>query len=139
MDWRDDSVGGLAGDVGLEMLLFLVAIALGETARLTILTGRETAPMSTAAALGLSFTALTAPGDQQVDASVVVATISLGMACGLLILRLATGSGHWGGTAARLLAAASAAVRLPLGRLRRPHPGRVAGGAGPTTAGWWRS
>jgi hypothetical protein len=104
------SVSGLAGDVVLEMLLFLVAIALGETARLTILTGRETAPMSTAAALGLSFTALTAPGDQQVPASVVVATISLGMACGLLILRLATGSGHWGGTAARLLGAASAAV-----------------------------
>ncbi|MEO5744568.1 MAG: HD domain-containing phosphohydrolase [Terracoccus sp.] len=101
---------GLAGDVVLQMVLFLVAIALGETARLTILTDRETAPMSTAAALGLSFTGLTSPGDHQITASVVVATISLGMACGLLILRLATGSAHWGGTAARLLAAATAAV-----------------------------
>ena len=98
------------GEVVFEMVLFLVAIALGETARLTILTGRETAPMSTAAALGLSFTALTSPGGRPVDASVVVATISLGMGLGLLILRLARGSGRWGGTAARLLAATTAAV-----------------------------
>ncbi|SDO64574.1 HD domain-containing protein [Pedococcus dokdonensis] len=104
------SVGRLAGGVALELLLFLVAIALGETARITILTGRETAPMSTAAALGLALTALSDPGERQVDAAVVVATISVGMVGGLLILRLVTGSARWGGTAARLLAAASAAV-----------------------------
>ena len=101
---------GLTGGVALELVLFLVAIALGETARLTILTGRATAPMSTAAALGLSFTALTSTDGRPVDASVVVATISIGMALGLLLLRLATGSAPWGGTAARLLAAATAAV-----------------------------
>lgn len=93
----------------VEVLLFTLAIALGETARLTILTGRETAPMSTAAALGLSFTALAPPGARQVEAALVVAAISLGMGLGLLILRLVTHSGHWGGTAARLLGAASAA------------------------------
>ena len=105
-----DEASSLTGEVILELVLFLVAIALGETARLTILTGRATAPMSTAAALGLSFTALTSTGGRPVDASVVVATISIGMALGLVILRLATGSAHWGGTAARLLAAATAAV-----------------------------
>jgi hypothetical protein len=104
------SVGRLDGDVAVEMLLFLVAIALGETARLTILTGRETAPMSTAAALGLALTPLTDAGEPQVGAATVVATISLGMVAGLLILRLASGSGQWGGTAARLLAAGTAAV-----------------------------
>lgn len=104
-----DSLGVHDGGVVLEVLLFLVAIALGETARLTILTGRETAPMSTAAALGLSFTALAPQGEPQVDASVVIATISIGMGLGLLILRLATHSGHWGGTAARLLGAATGA------------------------------
>ena len=104
------SVGGLDRGVAVEMLIFLVAIALGETARLTILTGRETAPMSTAAAFGLSLTPLTDMGDPPVAAAMVVATISLGMVAGLLILRLVSGSGHWGGTAARLLAAASAAV-----------------------------
>ena len=92
----------------VEIVLFLVAIVLGETARLTILTGRETAPMSTAAALGLSFTALAAHDGSQVDSAVVVATISIGMGLGLLILRLVTRAGHWGGTAARLLGAASA-------------------------------
>lgn len=104
------SGGGLDGDVLLELLLFLVAIALGETARLTILSGRETAPMSTAAALGLSLTPLTDVGQTQVPAAVVVATVSLGMLGGLLILRLVSGSGHWGGTAARLLAGASATL-----------------------------
>jgi hypothetical protein len=103
-------VGAIAGAVALELALFLVAIALGETARLTILTGRATAPMSTAAALGLSFTALTSAGERPVDASVVVATISIGMGVGLILLRLATGSAHWGGTAARLIAAACAAA-----------------------------
>jgi hypothetical protein len=107
--WRArDSVAGLDGDVLVEMLLFLVAIALGETARLTILTGRETAPMSTAAALGLALTPLADAGEPRVDAALVLATISLGMVGGLLILRLVSGSAHWGGTAARLLAAATA-------------------------------
>ena len=105
---RDDLSGHGTG-VTVEVLLFLLAIALGETARLTILTGRETAPMSTAAALGLSFTALAPPGEGKVEAALVVAAISLGMGLGLLILRLVTRSGHWGGTAARLLGAASAA------------------------------
>ena len=75
-----DAVGGPAPHVIVEVLLFLVAIALGETARLTILTGRETAPMSTAAALGLSFTALAAARrTRRSTPRVVVATISLGM------------------------------------------------------------
>jgi hypothetical protein len=105
-----DTIGALGVDVLLELLLFVVAIALGETARLTILTGRETAPMSTAAALGLSFTALAAADEQQVSAAVVVAVISAGMGLGLVILRAVTGSAHGGGTAARLLGAATAAM-----------------------------
>ena len=104
-----DSLSGHGTGLIVEVLLFVVAIALGETARLTILTGRETAPMSTAAALGLSFTALSPSGESRVEAALVVAAISLGMGLGLLILRLVTKSGHWGGTAARLLGASTAA------------------------------
>ena len=105
-----DTFGLLGVDVLLKLSLFVVAIALGETARLTILTGRETAPMSTAAALGLAFTALVSTDVGLVSAAVVVAVVSTGMGLGLLILRAATGSGHGGGTAARLLGAATAAV-----------------------------
>ncbi|EBM0725458.1 hypothetical protein XE97_24125, partial [Salmonella enterica subsp. enterica serovar Senftenberg] len=66
------------GDL-VYLTVFLVAIALGETARLTILTGRETAPMSTAAALGLSLSAVRGPGEPPMGAAVIVSTICLGM------------------------------------------------------------
>jgi hypothetical protein len=51
---------GLRGQVLWSTGLFAVAIVLGEMAKLAVLTGRETAPMSTAAALGLSLSAQTA-------------------------------------------------------------------------------
>ena len=102
-------LGRLPGDVLVHLLLFLVAIALGETARLTILTGRETAPMSTAAALGLSLSTLSAADATiPVGADVVVATIAVGMVLGGLLRRLAGVHNHWSETAARLLGVAVA-------------------------------
>jgi len=101
-------LGHLPGGVLVHLLLFLVAIALGETARLTILTGRETAPMSTAAALGLALSTLTAADAATVGADVVVATIALGMVLGGLLRRAAGAQNHWSETAARLLGVALA-------------------------------
>jgi hypothetical protein len=91
-----------------HLALFLVAIALGETARLTILTGRETAPMSTAAALGLSLADLSNGTGAQVDAAVVIATISAGMLIGGGILTIAGTPPLWQDTAARLVGIAVA-------------------------------
>jgi hypothetical protein len=95
------------GDL-VYLSVFLVAIALGETARLTILTGRETAPMSTAAALGLSLSAVRGPGDEPVGAAIIVSTICLGMVAGTVFLRVANGSVRWADTAARIVGAAVA-------------------------------
>ena len=104
------SLGSLVSDEWGRLILFLVAIALGETARLTILTGRETAPMSTAAALGLAFSTISADGRQPIGADVVIAVISAGMLVGQ-VLRRATGSvPQWGDTAARLIGASVAPI-----------------------------
>ncbi len=103
-------VSGLEASVLLQLAIFLVAIALGETARLTILTGRETAPMSTAAALGLSLSTLSSVDGGAIGAGVVIATISLGMVLGGLILRAFNGSIRWADSAARLVGVSVAPV-----------------------------
>jgi hypothetical protein len=101
-------VADFSAGVHIYLVLFLIAVALGEMARLTILTGRETAPMSTAAALGLSLSALAGPGEARVGSDVVVATIGAGMLLGGLLRRSAGAQNHWSETAARLLGAAVA-------------------------------
>lgn len=93
-----------------RLLLFLVAIALGETARLTVLTGRDTAPMSTAAALALSLSSIAPDGRPPVGATVVVGTITLGMGAGGLLLHLVGEPPRWPDTAARLLGISVAPV-----------------------------
>lgn len=93
-----------------HLALFLAAIALGETARLTILTGRETAPMSTAAALGLSLSDISRGSGIEVGAAVVITTISAGMLLGAGILLLAGSKPMWPDTAARLVGVAVAPV-----------------------------
>ncbi|GAB3444281.1 metal-dependent phosphohydrolase [Phycicoccus ginsengisoli] len=103
-------LGSLVGDEWGRLLLFLVAIALGETARLTILTGRETAPMSTAAALGLAFSTIASDGRPAIGADVVIATISAGMLVGQGLRRARGAVPQWGDVAARLLGAAVAPV-----------------------------
>ena len=106
-----DQLGSLRGETAADLALFFVAIAFGETARLTILTGRETAPMSTASALGLSLSALIAQDGHWVSAATVVAVTSGGMIAGCVALSLAGGSSvAWGDTAARLLGGAVAPV-----------------------------
>jgi hypothetical protein len=93
-----------------HLALFLIAIALGETARLTILTGRETAPMSTAAALGLSLAEIVPGSGSEVGAAVVITTISAGMLLGAGILALAGSRPLWPDTAARLVGISVAPV-----------------------------
>jgi hypothetical protein len=101
----------LARTSGADRLaVFLVTIALGETARLTILTGRETAPMSTAASLGLALSTIVRPGSPALGADVVIATISLGMLLGQVLRRVTGSTPQWGDVSARLLGAAVAPV-----------------------------
>lgn len=104
------ALGSLTSDEWGRLVLFLVAIALGETARLTILTGRETAPMSTAAALGLAFSAISSDPAHAIGADVIIATISAGMLLGQVLRRVRGGAPQWGDVAARLLGAAVAPV-----------------------------
>ena len=68
------------------LLLFMAAIAGGEVARLTILGRRETAPLSTAAALALTMTSLT-PVDEAwyVPSSVIVVATAVAMGLGVLV------------------------------------------------------
>lgn len=100
-------VGELDGAALGRLGLFVVAIALGEMARVTILTGRETAPMSTAAALALATSGLTT-GGSPVGVAVVISTISLGMVAGVLLLGLTSVRRRWEETLARLAGAAVA-------------------------------
>lgn len=93
----------LDGGAHGHLALFFVAIALGETARLTVLTGRDTAPMSTAAALALSLSTIAAKGSPPIGSSVVIATISLGMVAGGLLLHAVGEQPRWPDAAARLL------------------------------------
>jgi hypothetical protein len=103
-------VGKLTGTTWLHLGLFFLAIALGETARLTVLTSRETAPMSTAAALGLSLSALPMPAGTSIGPAVVIVTICAGMLVGTTVLRLGGAAVGWGDTAARVVGAAVAPV-----------------------------
>ncbi len=99
---RDD-VDTLSG-AWVDLGVFAVAIAVGETARLTILTGRTTAPISTAAAFGLGFSALVPEGDGPVGPAVLVSTICLGMLAGQRALAVARRPLLWGTFSARLVA-----------------------------------
>ncbi|MGZ4517819.1 MAG: HD-GYP domain-containing protein [Mycobacteriaceae bacterium] len=106
-----DQLWSIHGTTAVDLALFFTAIALGETARLTILTGRETAPMSTAAALGLALSDLTASDGRFLNAATIVAVASAGMVVGCVALRVFGGSSvGWGDTAARLLGGAVAPI-----------------------------
>src|SRR5262245_14580944 len=94
----------------VHLAFFLGAIALGETARLTVLTGRETAPMSTAAALGLSLAQIASDDERPIGAAVVIATIGVGMLIGGGILTATGRSPQWPDMAARLVGVAVAPV-----------------------------
>jgi hypothetical protein len=100
-------VAGLGGATVGRLAVFFAFIALGELARVTILTGRETAPMSTAAALGLATSMISGPGQAMVGPGVVIATISWAMLAGALLRRTRTRA-QWGDTLARIAGAAVA-------------------------------
>ncbi|GAA2733397.1 metal-dependent phosphohydrolase [Pedococcus aerophilus] len=99
-------LAGLGAGTLVTLALFVVAIALGETARLTVLAGRLTAPMSSAAALALGLSNIAPDGDAAVGADVVVVTIGLGMLVGNGLLEATRRPVHWSGLAARFLGAA---------------------------------
>lgn len=90
----------------LTLTLFLIAIALGETARLTVLAGRLTAPMSSAAALALGLAAIAPPGERPVGAGVVIVTVGLGMLLGNGLLTATGRTVDWAGLSARFFGAA---------------------------------
>ena len=75
--WSLDDVELVRNPDAAGMLaLFMLAIAIGEVARLTILGRRETAPLSMAAALALTMTSLVPSDDSLfVPSSVVVSVV----------------------------------------------------------------
>jgi hypothetical protein len=92
----------LRGASLVSVSLFCLAILLGEIARLRVLTGRETAPMSTAAALGLALSAIREPGDGHLGAAPVVLAVAVAMLAGGLVLRLAGSTVSWADVSARI-------------------------------------
>jgi hypothetical protein len=101
--------GRLTTNALLPLAVFVVVIAVGEIVRLTILTGRVTAPISTAAAFALAFSPLVPEGQPDVRASVVITVSAIAMFGGATVL-LATGRRpRWAEVSARLVGVAVAA------------------------------
>ncbi|GAB3069690.1 HD-GYP domain-containing protein [Phycicoccus sp. Root101] len=98
--------GALGVSTLLTLAVFVVAIALGETARLTVLAGRLTAPMSSAAALALGLADIAPPGEPPVGAGVVIVTIGAGMLVGNGLLEANRRTVNWSGLSARFIGAA---------------------------------
>lgn len=82
---RDDIYVLRDSSVALVLLVFMAAITLGEIARLSILGRRETAPLSTAAALALAMTSMVPTGSHVVRLSVVVLATAVAMGAGVLV------------------------------------------------------
>ena len=100
----------LRGSALVSVALFFVAIVLGEVARLRILTGRETAPMSTAAALGLALSAVDQPGGGHLGAAPVVVVVAVAMVVGSALRRVSGWSASWVDTGARIAGVSLAPV-----------------------------
>ena len=103
-------LGSLRGQALVAVFAFFVAIVLGETARLTVLTGRETTPMSTAAALGLSLSTLPVDAGGRLAAAPVVAVVGVAILVGAGLLRAAGARVAWVDTAARFSGVSVAAM-----------------------------
>jgi hypothetical protein len=99
----------LRGTSLVSVSLFCLAITLGEIARLRVLTGRETAPMSTAAALGLALSAVPEPGGH-LGAAPVVLVVAVAMLGGGLVLQLLGSAVSWVDVSARLAGVSLAPV-----------------------------
>lgn len=92
----------LRGGALVSVSLFCAAITLGETARLRILTGRETAPMSTAAALGLALSTVREPGGADLGAASIALAVAVAMVVGGLVLRVSGSAVSWVDVSARV-------------------------------------
>ncbi|NYG06090.1 hypothetical protein BJ986_000577 [Phycicoccus badiiscoriae] len=100
----------LRGGALVSVSLFCAAITLGETARLRILTGRETAPMSTAAALGLALSTVREPGGADLGAAPIVLAVAVAMVVGGLVLRVSGSAVSWVDVSARVAGVSLAPV-----------------------------
>ena len=100
----------LRGSALVSVALFFVAVVLGEMARLRILTGRETAPMSTAAALGLALSSVREPGGDHLAAAPIVLVVAVAMVVGTGFLRATGSSVSWVDAAARIAGVSLAPV-----------------------------
>lgn len=108
--WSIDNLDLLRGQTLALVLSFMLAIVLGETARLSIVGRRDTAPISTAAALALTLTSLS-PGDMaMLSSSIIVAAIAVAMAIGGLVQRLRGKPFGLADAAARLVGVSVACV-----------------------------
>ena len=94
----------------VSVSLFFVAIVLGEMARLTVLTGRETAPMSMAAALGLALSTVPLPGGGHVGAASIVLVVTVAMVVGSGFLRASGATVSWVNVSARIAGVSLAPV-----------------------------
>jgi HD domain len=100
----------MPGSTAAALIAFFVAIAVGETARLESLTGRESAPMSTASALGFALSPLPVAGGSYLGTAPVLATTTSAILLGALVLRRVGRGAAWSDTAARLLGVSVAPI-----------------------------
>lgn len=103
-------VPSLPGSELLTLLAFLAVVAVGETARVTILTGRDTTPISTAAAFGLILSDLDGGTGHPLSAATVVLAITVGMVGGSLLRGLRGAGAGIAGTSARVIGVTLAAL-----------------------------
>jgi hypothetical protein len=101
---------GLRGAPLMSVALFFGAITLGELARLRILTGRSTAPMSTAAALGMSLSSLPQPGGGHLGGASVIVVVAAGILVGAGLRRASGSPVLWVDDAARIAGVSLAPV-----------------------------
>lgn len=105
-----DDAAALTMTALFPLAVFMVVIALGETARLTILTGRVTAPLSTAASFALALSPLVPGSQPPLRASVIVVASAIAMFAGATALLLIGRPPRWADVSTRLLGVAVAAL-----------------------------
>jgi hypothetical protein len=97
-----DLIAGLPRMSVLTLAMFCAGIIIGEIARMAVLTGRETAPVSTASSLALSLSVVLAANGSPLGAAPVCLVIAAGMFVGASVLRLLGRQMHWSDDSARL-------------------------------------
>lgn len=105
-----DNLSILQGQALFQLFAFMLAIAVGEVARLSMIGRRESAPVSSASALALSMTVLGPPGSPHIPASAIIVSTAVAMFVGGLAQALRGRPLARPETAARFLAIATVAL-----------------------------